>query len=196
MLYNFKSGLKAGVRPVVLTARLPSTIDFIALLMTDLLALAPETTSSKITLVYVAHLGSMMSTWAGWLRTICNKQQFKLKKLADIRINRAPAPQDTWLLSRLWKWVPHQLTETQHQCGVEEAVLLLYFRCPKTWMNSIVTRNEAWVLYPNSQCKWTWRLPGATWNRQPCLGSWWKWPCSQPGGRAGPVAVWTPDTGH
>lgn len=56
-------------------------------------------------------------------------------------------------VSKLSKWVSHQLTDVQRQRRVEGAVSLLSFRLTKTWVNFIVTGNEKRVLDPNIQPK-------------------------------------------
>ena len=49
-------------------------------------------------------------------------------------------------VSKLSKWVPHQLTDAQRQRRCEAVLSLLSFKRHQNWLPSIITGDEKWVL--------------------------------------------------
>lgn len=54
-------------------------------------------------------------------------------------------------MSKLSRWVLHQLTDTKRQHPIGAAISLLLFCCTKVRLNSIVTREAKWILYADIQ---------------------------------------------
>lgn len=85
---------------------------------------------------------------------------------------------------------PLELTKGQRQRHVEAAVLLLCFRRTKTWLDSIVTREEKWFVYTNIQCKLSWCRHCEHQKSTAKAGSVWKRSCSQSVGTARSCCFW------
>lgn len=65
-------------------------------------------------------------------------------------------------VSKLSKWVPHQLTDVQRQRRCDAALTLLSFKPHQNWLSSIVTGDEKWILYVNVVRRRSWCAPGDT----------------------------------
>lgn len=61
--------------------------------------------------------------------------------------------------SKLSKWVPNQMTETERQCHIEAGFSVRFCSCTKTWSSSIVPRKKG-VMHANIQRKRWWCPPG------------------------------------
>lgn len=56
-------------------------------------------------------------------------------------------------VSKLGKWVPHELTEANKQARVTACQSLLWRSRRFDWLESVITMDEKWVLYSNVRCK-------------------------------------------
>lgn len=65
-------------------------------------------------------------------------------------------------MSKLSKWVPHQLTDGQRQRRCEAALSLLTLKRHQNWLSSIVTGDEKWVQYVNVVRRRSWCAAGDT----------------------------------
>lgn len=59
-------------------------------------------------------------------------------------------------VSKLDKWVPHQLTDFDRQRRADAATSLLSYRRTLNWLDSILTGDEKWCLYVNIKRRRSW----------------------------------------
>ena len=59
-------------------------------------------------------------------------------------------------MHKLAQWVPHALTDFDHQRRAEVATALLSYRRTDNWLDSITTADEKWCLYVNIKRKRHW----------------------------------------
>lgn len=57
---------------------------------------------------------------------------------------------------KLGSWIPHKLTEQNRDQRVTIASFLLSFSRTTSWLDSILTSDEKWVLYENTKRKYQW----------------------------------------
>ena len=67
-------------------------------------------------------------------------------------------------------WVPHDLSEFNRQCRVEACTSLLSLHLTTSWLDSVVTGDEKWVLYDNVVRRHAWVSKGEPAPTQPKVG--------------------------
>ena len=63
-------------------------------------------------------------------------------------------------MSKLSKWIPHQLTDVQRQLRCDAALTLLSFKRHQNWLSSIVISDEKWIHYVNVVRRRSWCAAG------------------------------------
>ena len=85
-------------------------------------------------------------------------------------------------VSKLDRWVPHELSDAQRQRRVEAAVSLLSYSRRTDWLNTIIIGDEKWCMYTNVRRRRSWTdaaSPPATTakaemhQRKVMLSVWW-----------------------